>query len=212
MKKLFTILCAVMLTVSLSAQTTETGTFLLEGSGMDMNMATISAQDQGDVDLMVGVDKSTVRNMTLGLLAGYFMMDGLAVGVAIDYSTEGTFESYTAAGSTDAETGESSMMISPAVRYYIGETGAFTQVKYGFGSDVTKSYTSGVDDEVTKRSALTFGAGYAIGLGDYVSLNPMVSYAMHTITNESNTTGVDDTVTKAGALNFGLGISVYLGN
>tara|TARA_B110000444_G_scaffold248536_1_gene272531 strand:+ start:257 stop:970 length:714 start_codon:yes stop_codon:yes gene_type:complete len=213
MEKIFTILCAGILTVSLSAQTTDAGTFLLEGNGMNLEMGTVSSMEAGSTDLLEFVDKATINRMTLGVLGGYFMMDGLAVGLSIDYSSEGTKTSYTETGWDDDESKQVLMMIAPTVRYYIGETGAFAQLKYGFGNDTDKAFESGEDDDVTKMSALTIGGGYAIGLGDYVSLNPMLSYSMWTMTDEYTGSGSgDDVVTKVGALNFGLGITMYLGN
>ena len=125
MKKIFTILCSAMLTLSLSAQN-EAGTILLSGAS-DLNFTSLSVSsidvDGTDVDPKdAGMDDAT-NEFGLSVTGGYFLMDGLAAGLIIDYSS-----------SSQGDFSSSSMTIGPMVRYYIGESGINTTLAYGIGS------------------------------------------------------------------------------
>ena len=228
MKKLFTILCATLLSVGVFAQAaTEAGTFLLSGStGLDFTSQGVTDNEPE----VAGQTVPTVKqgSMDLDLLGAYFMMDGLAVGLAVIYESESTSDEETSAGVTYSSTGtESVMVIAPTLRYYFGESGVWLQTQYGFGSQgmkfEDKSGSGTTSDEMSNGvSALRFGAGYAIALSDNISLNPSVGYSSITVTekaDEVNGYGYVDTngtyqdlkTTYAG-LTFGIGISLHLGN
>ena len=197
MKKLFTILCAVMLTFSLAAQT-DAGTMLLEGSS-NLNYSSIKVNsisvdgDELDDDFL---PEDATSTLGLKVTGGYFLMDGLAVGLLIDYSS-----------STEGDYSSSSMTIGPIARYYIGESGMWTQLSYGIGSS-SEEY-DGDSDDGPSMSTLGIGAGYAIMLSDNIALSPSLGYAMVTAKQEE---GDVDVVMKAGGLVFSVGISVHLGN
>jgi hypothetical protein len=189
MKKLFTILCAVMLTFGLAAQT-ESGTILIEGSS-NLTYSSIKLNsveyDGDDVDIP---DQDATNNMALDLTGAYFMMDGLAAGLVLSYSSV----------SIDGE-GTSKMLIGPMVRYYIGESGMWGQLSYGLGS--SDDGDSNTDEPTT--STLGIGAGYAAMLSDNISINPSIGYAM--VTEKR-----DDWKMKYGGIVFKVGIAVHLGN
>ena len=187
MKKLFTIMCAALLTFNLSAQMdgAEQGGYLFEGdSKLSFSSTTLnSATFDGD-DLDIG-DQDAVNSMNFKLVGGYFMMDGLAVGVLVQY-----------ASTSVAGTSSSSLTFGPMARYYIGESGMWSQLSYGMGSNS--------DTDVT-TSSIGIGAGYAIMLSDYISFNPSLGYAMIT---ES----LDDMSYNYGGIVFSAGIGIHLGN
>jgi len=189
MKKLFTILCAVMLTFSLAAQT-ETGAMLLEGgSNLSYTSMKLNSVEYDGEELEIE-DQDATNRMALNLIGGYFMMDGLAAGLLFDYSSV----------SVDGE-GTSTMLIGPMVRYYIGESGMWGQLSYGLGS----SDDGDSDTDEPTSSALGFGAGYAAMLSDNISINPSIGYAM--VTEK-----LDDLKAKSGGIVFKVGIAVHLGN
>ena len=211
MKKLFTILCATLLSVGVFAQAeTEAGTFLLSGStGLDFASQSVTGMDPSDA---WNDDNSLkVSNMEIKLMGGYFVADGLAIGLSVGYDSETnkqesnsdqTFSGYRYVSESSSKTTTSTMIIAPTVRYYFGESGVWLQTSYGFGSmsEKDESDYSVTETEVSTgnvlnsdsdsdsnsdsnpMSILSFGAGYAISLSDNISLNPSVGYAMSSAT------------------------------
>ena len=235
MKKLFTILCATLLSVGVFAQAaTESGTILLSGAtGLDFASQGVTGTDPSeawdDPNAPAGYDHSQkASNMELKLMGGYFMMDGLAVGLSVLYKSESqTSESSYSGYSSSYQETESTMMIAPTVRYYFGESGVWLQTAYGFGSmsESEKDESTGnptVTEEYSNpMSSLMFGAGYAIALSDNISLNPSVGYAMSSVTIEdgygtyNQTTGnttYQDLKIKMSGMTFNIGIALHLGN
>jgi hypothetical protein len=207
MKKLFTILCAVLITFGLSAQTDQ-GTFLLEG-GSDLNFSSISLSgasfdgedaDDDEMEMLYGEDwDEATSTFGLSLTGGYFIIDGLVAGLIIDYNS-----------SSQGDYKNSSMTIGPVVRYYIGESGVWGQLSYGMGSS---KWDDGDDDgDGPKVSSLGIGVGYAVWLSDNIALNPTLAYYMQTHTTEDFLGSGDDYKEKYGGIVFGAGISVHLGN
>jgi hypothetical protein len=195
MKKLFTILCATILFLGVSAQT-EAGTMLLEG-GSDLNFTSLNISsisvDGEDVELPDDLDGTS--ELGLNVAGAYFLMDGLAAGLVIDYSS-----------SSSGDYSSSSMTIGPMVRYYIGESGLWGQASYGMGSS-TEKY-DGDSEDGPSISLLAFGAGYALYLSDNISLNPSLGYVMATATQDD---GVE-VKTKMGGIVFSTGLTLHLGN
>ena len=85
MKKLFTILCAGLLTFGLSAQT-ETGNIMM-GVGSNFNYSSVTPEG-GDA----------VSSMGLDLVGGYFVIDNLAAIAMLNYSKEGEDDAMTGFG------------------------------------------------------------------------------------------------------------------
>ena len=203
-----------MLTIGVSAQTDQ-GSFLLSG-GTELTYVSqsLNSLDPDIYDIM-GVDMPNIKNSQIGLnlFGGYFLIDGLAAGLTVSYESE---TNTTSSSGYDYKDVTTTTVIAPTVRYYIGETGAWTGVSYGFGSSKYLEEETDYEDveNNSKVSALMFGAGYAIYLADNVSLNPSLGYAMTTVTAEDggiNSNGEEvDLEVKTGGLFFGLGISVHL--
>ena len=234
MKKLFTILCATILSVGLFAQAeTEAGTFLLSGAtGLDFASQAVTGTDPSDVwdnpNAPAGFEQSLKgSNMELKIMGGYFVADGLVLGLSVLYKSESeTQESSYSGYSASSQVTESTMMIAPTVRFYFGESGVWLQTAYGFGSmsESEKEESTGsnsVTEEASNpMSSLQFGAGYAIALSDNISLNPSVGYAMSSITYEDGyetqniTTGIstyEDLKYNMSGMTFNLGIALHLG-
>ncbi len=142
MKKLVTILCATLLSVGVFAQAeTEAGTFLLSGTtGFDFGSLGVTGTDPSESwdppGMPSGYDYSEKSsNMNLKLDGGYCVMDGLAVGLAILYTSgSSTSEESFSGYEESSKNTSSSMIIAPTLRYYFGETGVWLQTAYGFGS------------------------------------------------------------------------------
>jgi len=85
MEKIFTILCAGILTLGLSAQT-ESGTTMFEGnSNLNFTSTSISSVEVDGTSLDIDDDGSS--QFGLNVVGGYFFMDGLAGGLILDYSS-----------------------------------------------------------------------------------------------------------------------------
>ena len=203
MKKIVIILCAAMLTFSLSAQT-DAGTFLLSGStGLDFASQSVISTDPSDA--WDDDNTSTGTNMELKLLGGFFITDGLLGGLVVSYKSESQktvtvsdmyYNGYSGESELTRKSTTSTMIIAPTIRYYIAESGAWVQTSFGFGSMTEKSeydydypnwYGSDESDSDKQSNPMTIfsiGAGYAIYLSDNISLNPTIGYAMSTITIE----------------------------
>ena len=194
MKKIFTILCAGILTLGLSAQT-DAGNIMLEGNS-NLNFTSMSISSVEVDGTSLDVDDDGTSQFGLDVVGGYFFMDGLAGGLILDYSS-----------SSAGDASSSSMTIGPIVRYYIGESGMWGQLSYGIGSSSEDDGTNSYDGP--SISALGFGVGYAVWLSDNVAFNPSLGYSMVTSTMDL---GSVDMVTKSGGLVFKAGISVHLGN
>ena len=194
MKKIFTILCAAMLTFSLSAQN-EKGTILLSGAS-DLNFSSVSVSsidfDGTDVSPEDAGMEDAMTQFGLSVTGGYFLIDGLAAGLIIDYSS-----------SSEGKSSSSSMTVGPMVRYYIGESGINTTLSYALGSS-TEEY-DGDSEDGPSVSVLGLGVGYQAMLSDNISINPSLGYNM--VTSE-----IEDVTIKAGGISFSVGIALHLGN
>ncbi len=194
MKKLIIIMCAALLTLSLSAQT-EQGTIILEG-GSALNWTSQSLSDMTvDGTAVDPLPDVSTSQMGFSATAGYFVMDGLAVGLLLDYSS-----TTTKVEDMDDDK-SSSMTFGPIARYYIGETGGWGQLSYGMGSE--DDGDSDTDDP--KTSVIAIGVGYSIYLADNISFSPSLGYAMAT-------SEIGDTEIKTSGLVFSAGIAIHLGN
>lgn len=188
------------------------GQILMSGS-TGLNFSSLSLNDSEPNALPSGL-KSSTSTLDLDLTLGYFLIDGLAAGLTVNSSS--TTGKYEYEGNSD-ENKSSTTIIAPMIRYYIAETGLYSQLSYGFGSNTYKSTSgsSSYEDKI-KVSSLGIGVGYSIFLSDDVALSPSLGYSMVTTTEEegaidSNGNTVDS-IDKQGGLGFNLGISVFLAN
>ncbi|MEJ0033620.1 MAG: outer membrane beta-barrel protein [Bacteroidota bacterium] len=142
-------------------------------------------------------------NFSISPDVGYFVIDNLAVGAALDLSASSTKNKGTGGGKSSS----SSVTLAPFVRYYYQNY--FAQLQVGFGSGSSK-YTPDNSTTAIKTKDGLFGwglaAGYAYFLNDYVAIEPMVGYA-------SNSSKDKDTDNKNinGGLFIKAGFQIYLG-
>ena len=221
MKKLCTILTVVALTttISFSQVEVEQGSFLLEIGENGFHAQSVnSIEGMGDADFGDIYDKYNINEFNLGLGAGYFVIDGLVIGLGIQYTSSLTVVEWADEDifGDDYEESENELIISPLVRYYFGESGIWTSFDYAIATiSMDDSDGSFDDEEFPKRSAMNLKVGYAISLNDYVSLNPMIGYNLTTQTTKDagyDQDGDDvDEVVKSGALGIGVSLTVHLG-
>ena len=218
MKKILLLISSLIFSYSSFSQAeTESGTFLLLGNTA-IEFASQSLTGMDPSDAYDDNQSITSNNLKINLSGGYFVADGLMLGLIFSNSSEKTIDKYTYLGLTDEEEqSTSTMLVGPTVRYYFGETGVWSQVAYGFGSsrEVSKSTGSTTYTFDNPMSILSFGAGYAISLSDYVSLNPSIGYSIATTTVKDgyfnlNTGNYSDLKILSAGLDFKLGLAIHL--
>src|SRR5688572_17598333 len=132
---------------------------------------------------------------------GYFVIDQLAVGAAVDMSVS----KWNAKTPNDVDNNTTSISFQPFVRYYL-PMGVFFQGKFGLGTAKT-TYDENYDDNKYNTSSLALSAGYAIFLSDNVALEPELGY---------RTSKFKDTDSDTKNINSGIflriGFQIYLGN
>lgn len=136
----------------------------------------------------------------------YFIYDGLAVGISIDYETlKYDYE--------DSEEKESSFMIGPSLVYYFGSSNIKPYIfgEYMFGTSKTEQKEgSTTNDFNMDMNGWALGAGIAFFLNQNLSLNMGMGYSKASAEPESDNIdpNIDIEMTVKGfALNGG--ISVY---
>ena len=236
MKKLFTILCVSLLSVGVFAQAeTEAGTFLMSmgTDGVNFSSQSISSWEglggwvDGssvvDAEFSDHYDKYSVSSFGLKTAAGYFVADGFMIGLGLGYESTSTNIEYAndykdIFGAEDSKSTSSEFTLIPMVRYYIVESGLWSQLAYHLKSESEDddSWPSDFDPEFPKTNTLSIRVGYMASLNDYVSLNPFLGYNMTTITTKDGGYEKDgeemDEKIKAGGIQFGVELNVHLGN
>jgi len=230
MKKLFTILFAGILTFSASAQTDQ-GTFMINlGTPLGFTSTTVTdiegigGQSFSDIynnlsSSSLNLDLNDFSEILSDVTVGYFVSDNIAMGLKFGMSSGGTNQEING-GSTE-KMDSSSMTLGPVFRYYIeaGDMYLFPQLAYVMGSSKTVIETSmgtttNTNEYSSKSSNLSIGFGMAILLGDYLTLEPTLSYNMMSQTDVDQ--GFDasgntvDRVTKMNSINFGINLSYHL--
>lgn len=188
------------------------GQILMSGS-TGLNFSSLSLNDIEPNNLPSGYESST-STLDLDLTLGYFLIDGLAAGLSVNSSS--TTSKFDYNGVSD-ENKTTITIIAPMIRYYVAETDLYSQLSYGFGSNVDKDTNgSNSSENKTKVSSLGIGIGYSIFLSDDISLSPSLGYSMVNSTVEDGSVDSNgntvDYIQKQGGLAFDLGISVFLGN
>ena len=158
MKKLITILCAVLITIGLSAQTDQGGMYLgvysgggLTGAVPPGSGAGFSSSSSPDCD-----DCDALTELNFNIDGGYFVIDNLMITATLGMA------SYKQG---DSDGGTTTFGIG--ARYYIN--GIYPML--GYYSMKEKDADEGI-------SILRFGAGYAVMLNDNVAFEPSLSYGM----------------------------------
>lgn len=150
MKKIVTVVSALVLGTTAMAQTDAGGWMFGAGS----NLGFTSGKADND-------QEDSESNLSVDVRAGYFVIDHLAVGLDIGY------------GSTSAgDISSSTMGVGPYLRYFLMENKLFGELGYQFQS------ASFDGENLGSGSAIGIGAGYAAWLNDNVTIEPMLSYSM----------------------------------
>ena len=190
----------------------EKGTVLLNGgSALNFSQEQFTGADPSsyfDPDF-----KSSQRTMNANFLTGYFVIKGLLVGAQFNFEHTSQIDEYI----PDNEAfgiSINTLSVAPTIRYYIGDIGIWSQASYGFGNQTVK-FISNDTNEPDKAGIGDLGleVGYAIFLGDKVSLNPSVGYSMKRIKSEVtdfSTGETENVIATMTEFNFNVGIALHL--
>ena len=202
MKKIITSILALSLIFSASAQTSSGDILLDAGTDFSFNSLKLNDIDPGGLNGLSSKSSAIELNAT----GGYFIMDGLVLGLGVAYSSGKTTVDQ---GGGESVSTTTSLVVGPMLRYYIGETNLWGQISYGLGSGKEKDETGGTTTETDdpKLGALGIGLGYAHFLNDNISINPSLNYTMATSTIEVS--GSDDIKMKMGGISFGIAFNIH---
>ncbi|GGG13348.1 hypothetical protein GCM10011344_12530 [Dokdonia pacifica] len=187
---------------------TTKGNFIVGGSS-SFNFSSESLKVKSDnID---DIDLGTNTFFSIAPSTGYFVIDNLAVGAEVAFST-GKFKS----DDSDLESKSTSIIASPFVRYYFGKTKIkpFLEGSIGFGSLKAESENVIIGDDIinsteTRRSIFAYGfnGGVAFFLNDFVSVDLGIGYISTSSKdkddNESNFRNINNTIT------FNAGFNVF---
>lgn len=215
-KQLLILAVAVGSALTASAQFEKGTIFLNGGTSLDLNFGKVTSSFSGG-----GVTVETESSYSafgLNTMPGYFIMDGLVVGLDINFNSNSATFDFEVSDTKTVELADktSEVLVGPFVRYYL-DAGLFFQAGVGFGSasSTVEDYDF-LEDKVisTESSAGAFGyavgVGYAIFLNDNVALEPSLGYGSVTYSENDLPDGVDEIKTTAAGLNVGVGISIFL--
>jgi hypothetical protein len=155
-------------------------------------------------------DQATVTNshstdFSLTPDVGYFIIDNLAVGGALNLSASSTkFEG------SSRKNSSAIFALAPFARYYL-DPGIFFQAQVGFGSHTDKT-TDIVNNATVTRTTKGgvglwgIGVGYAYFLTDNVAIEPLLSYQSVSAKDKDS-----DTKDITSGIYFNVGFQIYLG-
>lgn len=149
MKKIVTVVSALVLGTTAMAQTDQGGWVF--GAGSDFSFVSSKLDNE---------QEESASDINLDVAAGYFVIDNLSIGLGLGYGSNKE------AGADDASTG---FQVGPIIRYYLPMK-IFGQLSYQIGS------RSAGGEKLYSTGDLGIGAGYAAFLNDNISIEPMVKY------------------------------------
>ena len=133
--------------------------------------------------------------------AGYFVIDNLAVGATLGFSTDTWKED-----DSDYKTVDNEISIQPFARYYLPQR-VFFQGNFIAGSAKNKITDNGTTDETKYGvSGWSLSAGYAFLLNDHVAIEPQLGYSNKGYKNKEN-----DVKSLDNGLFIRVGFQIYLG-
>jgi len=161
MKRIFSALSALVLISTFSMAQAKKGD-LLVGATSSLNFGSTSSSIEYDGESS-DIGKTTEFSFSPGV--GYFVVDGLALGVDVNWET-----SISKPDEGD-EVKTSQFLIGPFAKYYFGATNLkpFLESSFGFGSGNN-------DDQDYNLSGYSFGGGVAVFLNEVVSLEFGLGY------------------------------------
>jgi outer membrane protein len=202
MKNLKRILFAsllILFVMSINAQTSA-GKFLIGGSSAFNFSSTTEKYKSDDGDGTNG------KNLDLNLVpqVGYFVMDGLAVGLELNI----TYSSYKVDGAADKSSG-TTLVAAPFVRYYYGASKIkpYGEGAFGFGTYIDK-YPDFEGTQTDKYGVFAWQlkGGIGVFLNDAVSFDLGLGYQSLSVKAKENNDANYRDITSGIGLEIGITI------
>jgi hypothetical protein len=171
---------------------TDKGHFIVDGSVYFSTNNSKSEQDLIET-------KNSSFGFGISPKAAYFIIDRLAAGIEISYGYSDN--KFTNTDGTKTSNKSQSIAVGPFLRYYLSN-GFFGQASLGFGTSKSNSNDS---ESKANRFRYELGLGYAIFLGQQVSLEPIISYRSNKTTQDQSTSE-----TTNNGFTLGAGFTIYL--
>lgn len=143
---------------------------------------------------------STTNSFSLAPNVGYFVINNLAVGGALQFYTSSTKDD-----GSRVSFATNSFALQPFGRYYFDKF--YAEASFGFGS-YTFENTNGNGITTTNKGSLfnwALAGGYVFLLNDHVGLEPQIGYG-----SQSRSPDGSNTTTRDAGLFLRLGVQVYL--
>ncbi|HEX6226912.1 MAG TPA: autotransporter outer membrane beta-barrel domain-containing protein [Chryseolinea sp.] len=190
------------ITLFVIAMVASLGAFAQFNKGRMLVGGSAEFRTMSDKDKTGGTTTTNGNRTTLSISPsfGYFIIDQLAVGAAVDMS----LSKWNAKDAFDDDNNTTSIQFQPFVRYYL-PMGIFFQGKFGVGTAKTTYDDRG--DSKYNTSSLALSAGYAIFLSDNVAIEPELGYRTSKFKNTDS-----DTKNLNSGLFLRVGFQIYLGN
>lgn len=191
-KKIALFAVAALLAVGANAQIEKGKIYVGGKTNLSFTSATVTPEYDGTAG-----DKTKTQSFEFSPAVGYFIMDGLAVGLDLSFSTEKE-----KVGDGDWSDPMKTTVIAAFGKYYMGSGNIkpFGMARLGYAA------VSMADDDAFKSSGLAFGAavGGAYFLNESVALELGLGYDYLSLKNKKD----DKSVDKVGALGVNIGVVV----
>lgn len=208
-QKLFCASLILFLCLNLISAQTEKGNFLVGISAPlnltgDSQVGFVSQKRKGDG---FETDPQKTFSITLAPRGGYFVIDGLAVGLDLNLGYAKITDDFFSGG----EFSVTQVLVTPFARFYLpsGNVKPFFECTGGIGSSKSKFDDDSFNSENTSNLFL-LGAGFGIAsqLGNKVTFDTSLGYSHLSEKDKEDNPANERLITNAVRLN--LGFSIYL--
>jgi len=148
--------------------------------------------------------KSTGTSLSLSPTFGYFILDGLVLGLSPSFSynvSKNTGKNSLIVEEEKSEGNSYTIGISPFIKYYF-KSCIFVGLKSGYSYSSSKNITSGLK-YTSNDFTISPYLGYAIFINSKISIEPCINYFYNKSTSKSS-------VSNSNSLYFSIGFQVFL--
>ena len=206
-KKIFTSMFIVLCLFGIVNAQVEQGKWLVGGSSnLGLNFGKEKVKSGSTT-----TDYYKYSQFNLSPMIGYTVMDGLPVGLSLDFE----LSTYKYSNNNIDKEQYTTFGIGPFVRYYFGSMSGlmpYAEGRIGFGSQNNKTTNNSGTSNTNKSSDFNYrlGVGATHFIGNAVGIDLFLGYNHNQTTYKSNDGG-DDTIYKDGSVMFKVGVIVMLG-
>lgn len=201
--------CSLLVSSQLVAQFTDQGNFLI-GTTVGVSTATSKVTQNTGGDKNEGSGPSSTQ-LSFAPKLGYFVIDNLAIGVGMDYTSSRVEQP-----NEDATT-DSDLLFGPFARYFLplndNDLALFLETTFGFGRSSDNQQINGMPQSIeTNIFALGVGPGLTIISDQGIGISATLKYNYARSDFDTNFDNVQrQTITNTNAFDFSIGFQYYFG-